>query len=60
MRQQLSDYIDYAISFLLMAVAGLTPLLFFNQTTEFFEMPKLVILVVATLLLVGLWIFPGF
>jgi len=57
MRQQLSDYIDYAISFLLMAVAGLTPLLFFNQTTEFFEMPKLVFLVVATILLVGLWIF---
>ncbi len=42
---------------LLLVVAGLTPLLFFNQTTEFYEMPKLAFLVVATILLFGLWIF---
>lgn len=57
MKQQLSAYLDHAITFLLLIVVGLTPLLFFNQMTEFFEIPKLVFLMVATILLVGLWIF---
>ena len=57
MRKHLTAYIDNAISLLLLIVAGLTPLLFFNQTTEFFEMPKLAFLIVMTLLLYGLWIF---
>jgi tetratricopeptide (TPR) repeat protein len=57
MRQQLSSYVDHAITFLLLVVAGLTPLLFLNQTTEFYEMPKLVFLVFSTVLLLGLWIF---
>ena len=57
MRSQLSAYIDYAITFLLYVVAGVTPLLFLNKTTEFFEMPKLIFLVVSTLVLLGLWIF---
>src|SRR5260221_7390641 len=57
MRHRLSLYLDYAITFLLFLVAGLTPLIFFNQMTEFYEMPKLVFLIVATVLLVGLWIF---
>ncbi len=57
MRNQLSSQIDNVISFVLLVVAGLTPLLFLNQTTEFFEMPKLAFLVGATVLLIGLWIF---
>jgi len=57
MRHHISAYLDYAITFILFLVAGLTPLLFLNQTTEFYETPKLIFLVVATTLLVGLWIF---
>lgn len=57
MRKQLTAIIDNAISFLLLLVAGLTPLFFFNQTTEFYEMPKLAFLVVSTIVLFGLWIF---
>jgi tetratricopeptide (TPR) repeat protein len=57
MRHQLSAYLFNAITFLLLLVAGITPLLFLNQTTEFYEMPKLVFLVVTTVLLYGLWIF---
>src|SRR6185369_2143916 len=56
MRGHISTYIDNAITLLLLLVAGLTPLLFVNQTTEFFETPKLIFLVVSTLLLLGLWI----
>ncbi len=57
MRNRLALYLDYAITFLLFIVAGLTPLVFFNQMTEFYEMPKMVFLVVSTVLLLGLWIF---
>src|SRR5580693_8746903 len=57
MRNRLALYLDYAITFLLFIVAGLTPLVFSNQMTEFYEMPKLVFLVVTTTLLIGLWIF---
>ena len=57
MRHKISAYLDYVITFLLFAVAGLTPLIFVNQMTEFYEMPKLVFLTVATVLLIGLWIF---
>jgi tetratricopeptide (TPR) repeat protein len=57
MRDKLSIFLTNAITFLLLAVAGLTPLLFLNQTTEFFEIPKLVFLIVSTVLLLGLWIF---
>lgn len=57
MRHRLALYLDYAITFLLFVVAGLTPLIFINQMTEFYEMPKLVFLVVTTTLLIGLWIF---
>src|SRR4051812_47537230 len=57
MRNQLSTQIDNVITVLLLIVAGLTPLLFLNKTTEFFEMPKLAFLVGTTLLLIGLWIF---
>ncbi len=57
MKKHIAAYLDNAISLVLLVVAGLTPLLFFNQTTEFFEMPKLTLLVVATILLYGMWIF---
>ncbi|HVZ11941.1 MAG TPA: O-antigen ligase family protein [Patescibacteria group bacterium] len=57
MREKLSTYVDGLIGIILLFVAGITPLLFFNQTTEFYEMPKLILLVVATILLLGLWIF---
>jgi tetratricopeptide (TPR) repeat protein/O-antigen ligase len=57
MRNRLALYLDYAITFLLFIIAGLTPLVFFNGMTEFYEMPKMVFLVVTTVLLLGLWIF---
>jgi tetratricopeptide (TPR) repeat protein/O-antigen ligase len=57
MRHQLAAYLDYVITFILFIVAGLTPLIFFNQMTEFYEMPKLVFLIVTTIILIGLWIF---
>lgn len=57
MKLRITAYLDNAITLLLLAVAGLTPLLFFTQTTEFYEMPKLIFLVVTTVVLLGLWIF---
>lgn len=57
MRHAIASYVDNAITVLLLAVAGITPLLFLGQMTEFYEMPKLAFLVVATVLLLGLWIF---
>lgn len=57
MRNHLSAYLDHVISFLLYVVVFVTPLLFLNQMTEFYEMPKLVFLIVTTVLLLGLWIF---
>ncbi|MGE5041729.1 MAG: O-antigen ligase family protein [Candidatus Levyibacteriota bacterium] len=57
MRHKLALYFDQLITLLLLIVAGFTPLLFLDKTTEFFEMPKLAFLVVATVLILGLWIF---
>src|SRR5258706_2934673 len=57
MKNQIGSYLDYAITFLLLVVVGLTPLFFFNQMTEFYEIPKLAFLVVITIVLIGLWIF---
>lgn len=57
MRHRITAYLDHAITGLLLIVAGVTPLLFFNQTTEFYEMPKLLFLVVSVALLLGMWIF---
>lgn len=57
MRNTIAAYLDDAITFVLLLVAGLTPLLFLDKTTEFFESPKLIFLVLATLLLLGMWIF---
>lgn len=57
MRERLITYIDNAITLILLLVVGVTPLLFLDLTTEFYEMPKLIFLVVATTILTGLWIF---
>lgn len=56
MREHIASYLDNVITFVLLIVAGVTPLLFLNQTTEFFDTPKLVFLVLSTTLLLGLWI----
>ena len=56
MRDKLNLFLNNAITFILLLVAGFTPLLFLNQTTEFFEIPKLVFLTFSTVLLLGLWI----
>jgi O-antigen ligase len=55
MRQQLTAYINTAIFGIIVAVAALTPLIFSNLTTEFFETPKLILLVVSVLVLLTLW-----
>ena len=60
MRNNLAAYLDNAIAMLLLVVAGLTPLLFLNQTTEFYETPKLVFLVVSTVVLWACGFFLGF
>lgn len=57
MREKVSNYLDKSITVILLGVAGLTPLIFFNQTTEYFEIPKLLFLIVTTVILTGLWIF---
>jgi tetratricopeptide (TPR) repeat protein len=57
MQHKIATYLDNVITFLLLAVAGLLPLLFFNQTTEFYEVPKMAFLAVAVVLILGLWIF---
>lgn len=57
MRNYLSVITDKIINVLLLIIVGVTPLLFFNQTTEFYEMPKFLFLTVATVVLVGLTIF---
>jgi tetratricopeptide (TPR) repeat protein len=56
MRHKVSVYLDNIITGLIFVVGGLTPLLFLNLTTEFYEMPKLVFLVASVILLFGLWI----
>jgi len=57
MKNNLTVFIDKLITLILLVVAGVTPLLFLNQTTEFYEMPKLIFLIVATTILLGLSIF---
>lgn len=55
MRQQLSAYLDQAITGVLLLVVGLTPIIFASFTTEYYEMPKLIFLVEALLVLILLW-----
>lgn len=42
---------------MLVTLAGLTPLIFLNLTTDFYDMPKLILLIISTLIMLGLWIF---
>lgn len=55
MRAKISAYISTAIFFIILLVAGLTPLIFANQTTEFFEIPKMAFFIGAVVLLIVLW-----
>jgi tetratricopeptide (TPR) repeat protein len=57
MKQKIGSYVDTALYTLILLVAGLTPLIFTNLTTDFYETPKLIFLVVSTILAIGLWIF---
>jgi tetratricopeptide (TPR) repeat protein len=57
MKSQAYNFLNNLITFILIAVAALTPLIFLNLTTDFYDMPKLIFLVVATVILLGLWIF---
>jgi tetratricopeptide (TPR) repeat protein len=57
MKNRIIAFIDKINTAILLIVAGVTPLLFLNKTTEFYEMPKLVFLISATTLLMGLTIF---
>src|SRR5258706_15614566 len=57
MKHHLAGYLDNVITALLLVVAAVTPLLVLNQTTEFFDTPKLIFLIVTTLVLLGVWIF---
>ncbi len=57
MRERIYHYLDSAITVTLLIIAGVTPLLMFNQTTEFYEIPKLIFLIFTTVLLLGLWVF---
>ena len=55
--QKAATYIESLIYLLLLSLAAFVPLLFLNQTTDFYEFPKLAFLVVITLVMLGLWIF---
>jgi tetratricopeptide (TPR) repeat protein len=56
MRNNIYNYINNTISIILIALAGITPLLFLNLTTDYYDIPKLILLVTATIILLGLWI----
>jgi tetratricopeptide (TPR) repeat protein len=55
MRSELAAYIKLTITVIIFVIVGLTPLLFLPFTTEFFEIPKLIFLVTAVLILLLLW-----
>src|SRR3954462_9778353 len=55
MRNQITAFLNIAIFGIVVAVAALIPLLFSNLTTEFFETPKIILLVAAVLVLLTLW-----
>lgn len=57
MRNNFSAIIKNVTFGILVAITALTPLLFTSFTTEFFEIPKIVFLSVAVLVLVVLWSF---
>ncbi len=57
MRHSLAAQINNLITLLILVIVGITPLLFSSVTTEYFETPKLILLVAGTLILVLLWVF---
>lgn len=55
MRAKLSVLIDNLISLLIFALVALFPLVFINLTTEFFDLPKIILLSATVLILIALW-----
>lgn len=55
MRTQLTAYLNAAIATIILVVVGVTPLLFTSLTTDFFETPKIALLIGAALILFLLW-----
>lgn len=55
MKSRAYEVINNTITVLLAVVAALIPLFVLNITTDYYSMPKLVLLIVAELLLLGLW-----
>jgi O-antigen ligase/tetratricopeptide (TPR) repeat protein len=55
MKQELSGILRQTITTIILMVAGLTPLIVAPLTTDFFDMPKIIFLVSAVLLLLVLW-----
>lgn len=55
MRKPLSAFLDASTYLLILGVVALTPLVFSPLTTEFYDMPKLIFLIVAVLVLIVLW-----
>lgn len=56
MRDQLYNFLTGLIAVLLVVLAGVTPLLFWSITTDFYDMPKLALLVTSVIILLGLWV----
>lgn len=52
---EISAYINKAISWIIIATAAVIPLLFLDKTSEFFEMPKIVFLIGTVIVLLVLW-----
>lgn len=52
---QFTALINRTISGIIIAVAAVTPLLFLDKTSEFFETPKLIFLIASVLILLLLW-----
>lgn len=57
MSDKISQYLENTIHLILLTVAFFVPIVFINLTTDFYEFPKLAFLTVATLIMLGLWIF---
>ncbi|MBI3486127.1 O-antigen ligase family protein [Candidatus Daviesbacteria bacterium] len=55
MRRNLTAPIDYLIFALISGLTFLIPIFFVNLTTEFYEMPKLILLVIFVAILLLLW-----
>jgi tetratricopeptide (TPR) repeat protein len=56
MRNQVYSFIDNLITYLVIGLVAVTPLVATNLTTDFFDIPKLILLVVFAIILVGLWV----